>query len=157
MGSACSPVIANLFIERFEQQALSSATNPPKIWLRYVDDTLFILKKDQVDDFTSHINQIDPNIKFTTEPNNKKSLAKDKPIGPINSSATGRNPFVVLPYLEGLLQRPRRSFVGFGIKTIFKPHRTLRQQLVAPKHKSNPKDLSGVVNRIPCKDYKKST
>ena len=155
MGSTCSPVIANLFIERFEQPALSSATNPPKIWLRYVDDTFLILKKDQVDDFTSHINLIDPNIKFITEPNNKKSSAKDKPIGPSNSSATGRNPFVVLPYLEGLSQRLRRSFEGFWMKTIFKPHRTLRQQLVAPKHKSDHKDLSGVVYRIACKDYNK--
>ena len=48
LGSACSPVIANLFRERFEQQVLSSITNPPKIWLRYVDDTFLILKKDQV-------------------------------------------------------------------------------------------------------------
>ena len=55
MGAACSPVIANLFIGRFEQQALSSVINPPKIWLRYVDDTFLILKKDQVDDFTSQI------------------------------------------------------------------------------------------------------
>ena len=102
MGSACSPVIANLFIGRFEHQALSSVTNPPKIWLRYVDDSFLILKKEQVDNFTSHKNQIDLNIKFTTEPNNKKSSAKDKPIGPSNSSATCCNPFVVLPYLEGL-------------------------------------------------------
>ena len=43
MGSTCSPVIENVFIERFERQALSSATNPPKIWLRYVDDTFLIL------------------------------------------------------------------------------------------------------------------
>ena len=64
-----------------------------------MDDTFLILKKDQVDYFTSHINLIDPNIKFTTEPNNKKSSAKDRPIGPSNSSATGRNPFVVLPLL----------------------------------------------------------
>ena len=110
MGSACSPFIANFFIERFEQQTLSSATNPPKIWLKYVDDTFFILKKDQVDDFTSHINRIDLNMNFTTEPSNKKSSAKDKPTGPSNSSAIGRNPFVVLPYLEGLSQRLRRSF-----------------------------------------------
>ena len=156
MGSACSPVIAILFIERFEQQALSSVTNPPKIWLRYVGDTLLILKKDQVDDFISYINQIDPNIKFTTEPNNKKSSAKDKPIGPSNSSATGRDPFIVLPYLEGLSQRLRRSLEGFGIEIIFKPHKTLRQQLVAPKHKSDPKDLSGVVYRIPCKELQQS-
>ena len=78
MGSACSPVIAIFLIERFEQQALSSATNPPKIWLRYVGDIFLILKKDQVEFFTSHINQIDPNIKFSTEPKNKKSSAKDK-------------------------------------------------------------------------------
>ena len=32
-----------------------------------MDDTFVILKTDQVDDFTSHINQIDLNIKFTTE------------------------------------------------------------------------------------------
>ena len=76
MRSACSPVIENFFIERFERQALSSATNPPKIWLRYVDDTFLILKKDQVDDFTSHINRFDLNIKFTTEPNNKFSSQK---------------------------------------------------------------------------------
>ena len=64
-------------------------------------------------------------------------------------------PFVVLPYLEGLSQRLRWSCEGFGIKTIFKPHRTLRQQLVALKQKSDPKDLSGMVSRIPCKDYNK--
>ena len=80
MGSACSPVIANLFIGCFEHQALSSVTNPSKIWLRYVDDTFLILKIDQVVDFTSHINQIDPNIKFTTEPNYKKSSVTDRPI-----------------------------------------------------------------------------
>ena len=111
MGSACSPVIANFFIERFEQQAVSSATNPPKIWLKYVDDTFLILKKYEVHDFTSHINRFDLNIKFTTKHNNKKSSAKDKPIGPSNSSATGRNPFVVLPYLEGLSQRNRKVFL----------------------------------------------
>ena len=58
-------------------------------------------------------------------------------------------------FLEGLLQRLRRSFESFGIKTILKPHGTLRQRLVAPKDKSDPKDLSGVVYRIPCKDCNK--
>ena len=71
MGCACSPVIADLFMERYEQQALSSATNPLKIWLGYMDDTFVILLKYQLDDFTSHfsmIKQIDSNIKSTTEP-----------------------------------------------------------------------------------------
>ena len=38
-------------------------------WLtQYVNDTCVILKKDQAADFTSHISQTDPNIKFTMEP-----------------------------------------------------------------------------------------
>ncbi|XP_072038295.1 uncharacterized protein [Amphiura filiformis] len=62
MGSACSPLVANLFMERFEKEALKSAPCPPKIWLRYVDDTFVVLK------------DIDTDIKFTIEPENNKQL-----------------------------------------------------------------------------------
>jgi hypothetical protein len=31
MGSSVSPVIANLYMESFEQQALRTATDPPKV------------------------------------------------------------------------------------------------------------------------------
>ncbi|XP_070573727.1 uncharacterized protein [Ptychodera flava] len=64
--------IANLFMEHLEQQAI--VTEPlnckPSLWKRYVDDTLEIMKKGEVDNLTEHINKVDPtgSIKFTYEP-----------------------------------------------------------------------------------------
>ena len=36
MGSPISPLIANIFMEEFEVQALQSSPNPPSMWLRFV-------------------------------------------------------------------------------------------------------------------------
>ncbi|XP_054721210.1 uncharacterized protein LOC129230991 [Uloborus diversus] len=40
MGNPLSPVVANFYMEFFEQKALASATKKPEVWFRYVDDTL---------------------------------------------------------------------------------------------------------------------
>ena len=42
MGSPLSPVLANIYMEYFEEMALGSTSLKPSMWLRYVDDT-FIL------------------------------------------------------------------------------------------------------------------
>ncbi len=66
MESPVLPVVANLYMENFEEKALSTTTNTPDIWLRYVDDAFRVLQN-YVSEFTEHINNIDSNIKFTME------------------------------------------------------------------------------------------
>ena len=66
MGSPVSPVLANIYMESFEDGALSSAVNPPRWWKRFVDDTFVILKNDHKEEFLQHINSVDPSIQFTT-------------------------------------------------------------------------------------------
>ena len=39
MGSPVSPIVADLYMKHFEREALSSASNPPGYWYRFVDDT----------------------------------------------------------------------------------------------------------------------
>ena len=49
----------------------------PKIWKRYVDDSFEIIKQDQRDPFTAHMNSIDPtgSIQFTDEPEVDKAIS----------------------------------------------------------------------------------
>ena len=72
MGSPVSAVIANLYMEDFEEQVLTSTLCMLKIWKRYVDDTFTILSRDKVDIFLRHLNSQQPTIRFTmeTETNN---------------------------------------------------------------------------------------
>ena len=67
MGSPISPIVANLFMEDLEIKAIRTASTPPKIWRRFVDDTFTIIKKENRTNFLQHLNSIHPNIKFTSE------------------------------------------------------------------------------------------
>jgi len=67
MESPVSAVIANLYMEVFEERVTVTATYKPKFWKRYVDDTFTILGKDFVDGFLQHLNSEQPTIRFTME------------------------------------------------------------------------------------------
>ena len=65
MGSPVSLIVINLYMEHFEGEALRSASHPPRIWYRFVDDTWVIQQQAHMQLFLGHINNIDPSIKFT--------------------------------------------------------------------------------------------
>ena len=68
MGSPISPLVANLFMEKFEVQVISTSTTPQTLWKRYVDDTFTIIKNNW-ESFLKHLNSINPKIQFTCEEN----------------------------------------------------------------------------------------
>ncbi|XP_077986089.1 uncharacterized protein LOC144440576 [Glandiceps talaboti] len=75
MGSPVSPIVCNLYMEQLELRAIETAPHPPLWWYRYVDDTHTKLKKCHSQEFTDHLNSLDPDIKFTTEEEQDRSLA----------------------------------------------------------------------------------
>ena len=60
MGSLVNPIVANLYMEHFEREALR---------YRFVDDTWVIQQQAHKQLFLDHINSIDPAIKFTVKGN----------------------------------------------------------------------------------------
>ena len=56
-------------MEHFESKALNSASNPPRFWFRFVDDTFVIHQQAHKQLFLDHINSIVLAIKFTVKDN----------------------------------------------------------------------------------------
>ena len=54
-------------MEAFEQRAITTALHPPRVWKRYVDDTLVVQQQKHQQEFLQHINTVDPSIQFTVE------------------------------------------------------------------------------------------
>ena len=68
MGSPCSLVVANIYMEYFEELALGPELPIPiKEWKMYVDDVISIIPKGKRETLLRYLNSIDPHIKFTVE------------------------------------------------------------------------------------------
>ena len=74
MGSPVSPIVANLFMEWFEEAALRTFRYEITVWKRYVDDTIVALCDSLIDLLSEHINSIDPAIQFTREEEDNKTI-----------------------------------------------------------------------------------
>ena len=68
ISSPLSPVLANIYMEYFEEMALESTSQKPSMLLRYVDD-IFVLwpHQEDVQELLDHVNSIQPSIQFTME------------------------------------------------------------------------------------------
>lgn len=75
MGSPIAPIIADIWMQHFEENALRTSSIKPLMWKRYVDDTFCVLKKNQVESFLNHLNSIHEKVKFTMEKEHENSLA----------------------------------------------------------------------------------
>ncbi|XP_045492134.1 uncharacterized protein LOC123691667 [Colias croceus] len=75
MGSPVSPVVADIFMEDFEERALATAPVKPRLYKRYVDDTFTILPTEHIPAFLEHLNSIHKNIQFTMELETNNRLA----------------------------------------------------------------------------------
>jgi len=67
MGSPVSAVIANLYMEEFDDQAITTVNCKPKTWKRYADDTFTILDRNNVDGCLQHLNSQQRTIRFIIE------------------------------------------------------------------------------------------
>ena len=80
MGSSLSPILANLYMEFFENSLLpriNVAGIEIILWKRYVDDIFALLKSDNVDSlntFLFALNSQEPSIKFTLEMSQNNTL-----------------------------------------------------------------------------------
>ena len=61
-------------MEVFQEQAIESTTQKPKIWKRFVDEIITILDRSYVDSLLQHLNSQQPTIRFTMETEKDKKI-----------------------------------------------------------------------------------
>lgn len=69
MGSPLSPIVANIFVEKFENKAIDTYPLKHKFWIRFVDDTNVDWPhgEDERKNFLNNLNSISRDIMFTME------------------------------------------------------------------------------------------
>ena len=64
MRSPISVTIGNLVMRTVDTKALQTFQNPRIMWKRYVDDTFVVIKKNNLEIFHEHLNNIEASTKI---------------------------------------------------------------------------------------------
>ena len=164
MGSPISVIVGNLVMEFIENKMLKDFASPPRIWLRYIDDTFVVLKKTEVVSFHKFINNIEESIKFTVEQevdkndypdwllNKMKKEIKHKKVNKSVCMSEKISNYVCLPYIKGLSHEMARILRKFNINVYTYPYKIIGN--ILPKIKDSVDDIykRGAIYKIPCKD-----
>jgi len=78
MGSCISPIAANIFLNHFETQYLTTCPDncKPKLYKRYLDDTFIVFENaDKAKKFYNYVNSLHQSIKFTMEKEENATLS----------------------------------------------------------------------------------
>ena len=69
MGSSLGPVLANIIMTELEKRILPSLieSGAIKSYMRYVDDTLVLIKESEIQNVMDRFNSFDSNLKFTVD------------------------------------------------------------------------------------------
>ena len=88
MRTRMAPSYANLFIGKFEQQAIDNSLLKPFIWWRLIDDIFMIWThgEEHLKSFIGFLNSIHPSIKFTHEYSNSRHQTLSKFISSTTTS-----------------------------------------------------------------------
>ena len=69
MGGKYAPSYANVFMGKFENDLLTSASKKPLVWYRFIDDIFLIWTgtNEELSNFIEHANSLHPTILLTSE------------------------------------------------------------------------------------------
>ena len=67
MGSPVSVVVAEIVMQKMEEQALATYSETLPLWLRYVYYTITAVHENKIDESHEHLNEQNTNIQFTKE------------------------------------------------------------------------------------------
>ena len=69
MGASCGPVLANIILTELEKRVVHRLFDDDliKFYMRYVDDTLVLIKRRDIEYVLSRLNSFHPNLRFTVD------------------------------------------------------------------------------------------
>ena len=73
IGSPASPIFAELYIQKLEEDYIYKLNHLPRVWLRKVDDT-FTITKYSIQDTLKELNNINNKVRFTAEEEENRTI-----------------------------------------------------------------------------------